>query len=160
MSKIKLATKLADDLGVTTSKASRLIDDIGASRAQSLADDLGSFGGSTIKKWAAGGTLAGGTVGGGALVWREQDVRKAKALAEQQQSYADTVAKIADSDLPPELKKQLVDDATGQAKNGGGGSDDGSDDGGDSPIPDNPQTLIILMIVMIFALKFGLEGDD
>lgn len=155
MGKISLATRMADELGVSVQKASRFIDDVGASKARQTLDEVAAQGSKTVAKWLKPATLGAGAVGGGALVWRQQDVAHARALAEQQQNHADAVRDIIESDLPPDLKRQMLEDASNAASSGG-------DDGGDGPtsfIPDDPQTLIILIIVMAIVLKTTL-GDD
>lgn len=156
MGKISLATRLADELGVSVQKASRFVDDVGASRARQTVDEVAAQGSKTVAKWLRPATIGAGAIGGGALVWRQQDVAQARALADQQQNYADAVRQVIESDLPPDLKRQMLEDASSAASTSGG------DDGGSGPggiIPDDPQTLIILIIVMAIVLKTTL-GDD
>lgn len=158
MSKIDLAVKLADEIGVSVEKASRFVDDVGATTARGVLDEAASAGSKTISKWAKPATIGGTAIGGGALVWRQQDVAKARALAERQATYQETVADLMNSDLPPELKRKLLADA-GQAATSDGGNGDGGE-GATSMLPDNPAALIILVIVMVFVLKFALDGGD
>lgn len=162
MSKMQLAVKMADELGVSVSKASRFIDDVGVSKATSALDEAVAVGTKQIpsfKKVAVGG----GALGAGALLWRQQDVDQARSLAQQSSNYSDALAKIIDSDLPPDVKKALLSDlASDGGATGSDGSGNGSGDGngGNGLLPSDPTTLIILMIVLIFVLKFALEGDD
>lgn len=153
MGKISLATRLADEAGVSVQKARRFVDDVGAGKARQAADELATQGSRTIRSWAVPVGAAGGIVGGGALAWRQQDVAQARALAERSQSYEDAVGKLIESDLSPEAKRDMLDSASNAA---GASSDAGGDDGG--IVPDDPQTLIILVIVMAIVLKTALGG--
>jgi len=162
MGKLTLATRLADDLGTSVAEASRFVDDVGASRARGLIDEA-SGGGRVSNWWKAG---AGGTaIGGGALAWREQDVRRAEAMASQQQSYGDALTTLVEADLPPDVKQSLAASLAEQGAGSAGGGSSGGDGGDSQPddgglVPDDPQTLIILVIVLVFVLKFALEGGD
>lgn len=162
MSKLTLASKLADEFGVSFSKASKFVDEVGVQTARQSLDDAAAFGSKAVKLSLGGGAI----LGGGALAWRQQDVARARAIAESQASYRDTISQIIESDLPPEVKANMAEQASGEGSSsggdgsGGGGGGGGGGGPGNGLIPDDPQTLIILMIVLIFTLKFGLEGDD
>lgn len=162
MGKLSLATRLADEIGVTVERASRFIDDVGPDEASRFLDEAAQ--GSDTRKlpsgwWkptlAVGGT--GAALGGGALLWRQQDVERARAIAEQGKNYQDTLEMVVKSDLPPDLKRKLARGAASAAPGGGGGGRGGGDGG---VIPDDPATLIVLVIVMAIVLKFALDGGD
>jgi hypothetical protein len=160
MSKLGLATRLADELGTSVAKASRFIDDVGARRAESLLDDASSRGSRQVSNWMKAGAGAG-AVGGGALLWREQDVRRAEALANQQQSYSDALTALIDADLPPDIKRALAEDLADSSGGGGGGQPDDVGEGLlAGAIGSDPATLIVLLIVLVFVLKFALAGGD
>jgi len=155
MSKLSLASSLADEFGVSFARASKFVDDVGAGAARSSLDDAASFGGRNVKL-ALGGTAV---AGGGALAWRQQDVATARSIAQQQQTYSDTVKSIMESDLPPELKQELLREASANTGSDNSGDQSGGS-GGSGLIPDDPQTLIILLIVLVFGMKFALDGDE
>lgn len=160
MSKIDLAVRMADELGVSVSKASRFVDDVGVSKATAALDEAAAVGSKSIPsftKVAAGG----GALGAGALLWRQQDVERAQSLAESSSNYTDALTKIIDSDLPPDVKKALLEDL-GDSTNTDSESnnEENGGNGGNGILPSDPTTLIILMIVLIFVLKFALDGDD
>jgi len=164
MSKITLAARMADELGTSTAKAARFIDDIGRDEAAALVDDAASKSDELLPSgWAKPAAAVGGTgaaVGGGALVYREQDVRRAEALADQRQAYGEAMKNIIEADLPADLKRQLAQGAARtSAKNSDQfGPDAGNEDGG--IIPDDPQTLIVLIIIMALVLKYALENEN
>ena len=174
MAALKLAVKLADEFGVSVAKARRLIDDVGVDSAQRTLDDAAQVGNKTVSGdwWKAGaiGATGAGAVGGGVLLFNEQEKLKAKydaeaseSKAEEDKSYNETVRQILEDDeLTPKQKEALIAAATAAAKsNNSSGGDGGDDDGGGGIFGDvNPTTLIVMMIVLIFALKFGLESDD
>lgn len=155
-----LAVKLSDEFAVTAEKASRFVDDVGPKKAQQILDDLGSSGSRTLSGDWWKPVAATGAVGGGALAWRQQDVAKARALAERGQNYEDAMKHIVESDLPADLKRAMVEGAMGAANAGAGNSGGSSKDKSGGLIPDDPATLIVLVIVMALVLKFALEGDD
>jgi len=157
--------RLADELGVAASRARKYVDEMGDDVAARVAKDAARAGDEGISNWTKAGVGAG-AIGGGALYWREQDVRTARALADQQQSFNDAIKHVMESDLPGDVKRELVleagDAATGggDGDGGGGGSGGGGDGGGGGLIPQDPQTLIVLVIVMALVLKFALDGGD
>jgi len=156
-----IAIRLADELGTSLSRARKYVDEMGQPTAARVADEAAQVGDEGISGWTKAG-LGAGAIGGGALVWREQDVRQARAIADQTKNYNEAITGVMESDLPPEVKRRLVVEASDAATDGGGGGD-GGDDSGASPggiIPQDPQTLIILIVVMALVLKFALEGDD
>lgn len=155
MSKLAIATRLADELGTTTAKAKRFVEDIGGDKASRLVDDLSSTGSRAVGDYAGPAVLTGGAVGGGYLIWRQQDVEKARALAEQSQSYNDAVTSIVESDLPPALKEELVDSATKAAKDRNGGGE------GTTSFLDNlfgdPLKMVFALVIVIVVLQFVLQ---
>ncbi|AGC65551.1 head protein [Haloarcula hispanica virus PH1] len=160
MGKFALASRLADELGTSVSKASRFVDEVGAPAARNTIDEAAQAGSRTVSKWWKP-TAAVGTIGtGGALAWRQQDLSQARAIADQQQDYTAAVESIMDSDLPPERKREMVDalnqnaPASGENKNGGNDGGDGGLLGGDL------QTTLVLLIVVAFALRYTLGDDD
>ena len=160
MSKFSLAAKLADEIGTSVSKASRFVDEVGAPAVRSTIDEAAGGASRTVEKWwkpAAAGT---GVVGGGALAWRQQDLSKARAIADQQQAYSSAVESLIDSDLPPEKKRELIEELNKSALDTD--NDDKNDDGG-GPFSDLfgggiEGTLIKLLVVMMvvgFLLNYA-----
>jgi hypothetical protein len=167
MGKLTLAGKLADELAVSTGKAKRAVDDLGADNVRRLLDDVQQNGSSRLPSGWRKGVLATGAVsgaaGGGALAWRQQDVWQAQAAAREAQArtarsenYAEAMKWIVESDLPADLKRQFAKGASATANSPNNGSGDNSGDGG--LVPDDPQTLIILIIVLALVLKYALES--
>lgn len=155
MSKLTIATRLADTLGTTTDEAMQFVDDIGAQAADKVAVNVGDDAGaasSGISNWwkAAGAT---GAAGGGALAWRQQDVNRAEAMASGQQSYQDAMRSIIQSDLPSELKAEMAKSATNANGGGGGGGGGGNPLGFLSGLLESPQTLIALVIVLVVVMN-------
>lgn len=152
-----LALRLSDELAVSLSKATRLIDDVGYTRASRLLDDVASTGTKTLSSWWKPALLTGGvvTVGGGTLYYREQDVERMKAIAEQSQSQEDTVRSIIESDLSPEARRALVEMYMRQT--GAGGDDSG---GAGGLLGNDTQTTLVLIVVVALVLKFALDDDD
>lgn len=161
MSKLEVAMRLADETGVSLSKAQKFIDDVGLDAARGLADDAVEVGGKTLSSgwWKAG--AATGVVGGGALAWRQQDLAQAEAIASQAGSYNSALSKIMDSDLSPKAKRELALTLTDTSPGAGGSSGgSGGSSGAGGLLPGDAQTTIILLIVLIFGLKFALDGGD
>lgn len=167
MGKISLAVKLADEIGVSVAKASRFIDDVGPKAARSMVDDAAKKGskflGSSVTKTA----VLGGAVGSGALVFNEQETEQTKnnaeaaaAAAAAADSRSEAIQAIIESDLPPDVKQQMLKNYTESANKDNDGGNDNDGNGADSIIPDNPQTLIILLIVLAFAFRYTLGGDE
>lgn len=122
-----IAIKLARVAGVPISKAMKLVDDIGAGPAKRLVDDVAertgkvvddagnvvddaaSRGDSIVKSYWKPATVVGATTAGGVFLFREQDVRRMKEIAETEQSADDALADIINSDLPPEARQKLVE---------------------------------------------------
>lgn len=160
MSKLTLAAKLADETGVALTKAKQFVDDVGLETATRSADELTQAGSRTIADWWKPALATGGLVAGGALVWRQQDLQEAEAIASQQQGYSDAWASLMDSGLSPEAKKELAVRLIEQspASNGGGGDGDGKDDTG-GLIPDDPAMMVVLVIVLVMVLRYSLGGS-
>lgn len=154
MGKLSLATKLADELGVSAAKARKFVDDVGADMADDVtqaADEGTTLGDKWFKRTAAVGAAGGG----GALAWRQQDIEQLQAANNRQQTSLDAAQWLADSDLSPELKKQLAKDLV---KNSNGGNQNGGNQDGGGLIPGDIQTTLVLVIVMVVVLKFALDG--
>lgn len=163
MSKTSLALKLADELGTSVSKAKTLIDDVGTTRARAVLDDAASGGSRLPDDWWKGAVAVGGgtgAIGGGALLWRQQDVERAKALARNSESKSDAYKNIIESDLSKEARRKLLRQAleNGGTPPGGNNPDGDKDDGG--LIPGDAQTTIVLLIVAAFAFKYTLGDND
>jgi hypothetical protein len=161
MGKLSIAQQLADEAGIALSKAKRFVEDVGGTRTQRVIDELQS-GGDDLGRFINARTLtAGGGIAGGALLWRQQDVATARALAEEAQSYSEVVSSIAESDMPPEMKRQLIDDANEQRSQNrdddGGGSNSFLDGLFQDPLK-MVFALVIIIVVLQFVLSEGLEG--
>jgi len=161
MGKYGLATKLADEIGSSTEEAMRFVDEVGAPAARKTLDETAEGASRTISKWWKPTAAGTGLVGGGALVWRQQDLNQAEAIASQQQDYTSSVQSIMESDLPPERKREMLralnENAPASGANNGGG--DGGD-GGDGGLlgGDIQGTLIKLLVVMMvvgFLLNYA-----
>lgn len=154
MSKLSLALKLSDELGVTVAKAQKYIDDVGMDLARKSVDNATSTADNLVSsnwwKVAAGGTAIGGT----AYAFKQAEVEQAKAIAEQNAASGDAIADIMDSDMSPKAKKALVESLLNSTDTGNGG------DGGGGLLPGDAQTTIILLIVLVVALRYTLGGDD
>lgn len=143
MSKYSLVARLADELGTTADEAARLVDD-GAR-------------GETIPTWAKGAAGVGGAAGGGALLWRQQDVWQSEADADRAQSYEEAMNNIIQSDLAPEQKAEMARQAGQAARSSGGGN--ATEQAGDDPLGflgdliESPQTLIVLVIVLVVVMN-------
>ena len=163
MSKLSLAAKLADETGVALTKAKKFVDDVGTKTASRSLDEMTQAGSRTISDWWKPALATGGLVGGGALVWRQQDLQEAEAIASQQQGYSDAWQALMDSGLSPEAKKELAvrlieqSPASNDNSGSGGGGGDSSDDGG--LLPDDPATIVILVIVLVMVLRYSLGGS-
>lgn len=155
MSKLAIASRLADEIGTTTAKAKKFVEEIGGDKASRLVDDLSSAGSRSVGAYATPAVLTGGTLGGGYLIWRQQDVEEAKALAEQSSSYNDAIQSIVESDLPPALKEELTDSATSAAKSRQGGGE------GTSSFLDqifgDPLKMVFALVIVIVVLQFVLQ---
>lgn len=165
MGKATLARRLADEFGTSVSKARQFVTDAGPRRARALiggADEAAK--GSKSFPWKtaiAGGSLAG--LGGGALYWREQDIRRVEAMADEAENYNDAMQSIIESDLPPELKRAMADsaaDVTTSGGNGGGGFDIGDLIPVDiSGITDDIGTMVIALVIVVLIMNALLEDS-
>jgi hypothetical protein len=164
MGKLSLATRLADEIGSSTDEAMRFIDEVGMERARSVVDEAAESASKTVENWWRPTAIGGTLVGGGALAWRQQDLEQAQALANQQQDYTSAVQAIMESDLPPEKKQEMIDqllnNAPASGGNNGNGGDDGGDDGGGGLLGTDVQTTIVLLVVLAFAFRYTLGGDE
>lgn len=163
MSKFSLAASLADEIGTSVSKASRFVDEVGAPAARSTIDEAATKGSKTVSKWWKPAAAGSGIVGGGALAWRQQDLEQAEAIASQQQDYSSAVQSIMDSDLPPERKRELIEQLNEDAPASNNNDDD---EGGDGPlggllgggIEGTLIKLLVVMMVVGFLLNYA--GDS
>ncbi|ALJ99689.1 head protein [Haloarcula californiae icosahedral virus 1] len=158
MGKFALASRLADEIGSSTDEAMRFVDEVGAPAVRDTLDEAAEGASRTVSKWWKPTAAGTGLVGGGALVWRQQDLQQAEAIASQQQDYTSAVQSIMDSDLPPERKKEMLEalnqnaPASG-ANNGGGDGGDGGLLGGD--IEGTLIKLLVVMMVVGFLLNYA-----
>lgn len=160
MSKFSVAMKLADEAGVSLSKAQRFIDDVGLDTARKAADDAAEAGSRAISSGWWKPAAGVGVIGGGALAWRQQDLERAEAIASQAQSYNSALAQIMDSDLSPKAKRELATTLTDTSPGAGGDNGSGGGGGGGGLLPGGMQTTIVLLIVLVFGMKFALDGGD
>ncbi|MBZ6496022.1 hypothetical protein [Natrinema longum] len=164
MSKVRLAREVAQATGRSLDDAARYVGDVGPARARQ-AVDAAKKGGRTAKDlWKpAAGVGAVGAAGYGAYQFREQDVRRAEALAEQSDSSADFVEAIMNSDLPEGAKQDLIDRYTQSInENGGDGS---SPDGGFiesllEDFTDDIMTMVIGIIALVLVLNWALSQSS
>jgi polyhydroxyalkanoate synthesis regulator phasin len=160
MGKIKLAKALVSKLGMTFSQALRFIDDVGVSKARKAIDDAAARGGQTVEKWWKPAAGTGVVVGGGTLAWRQQDIERAKQIANQRQSRANALKQIATSQMSAESKKELMRDLVNQS---GSDSDGGDNSGADDPLSNllggDLQKTVILVLVLAFTLKYSLGAE-
>ena len=179
MSRLTVATRIAEVTGRNISEALRFVKTVGIKKARAAA--RAAQDGVSWKLPALAG--AGG---GTALAWREQDVRKAEAIAEAAGSNADQSATAAEAlaeilkngdDLPPDLVAELVEQLGGEAAGGdGGGDEDETDEGGASGLTKlvnevlggdgsgglgalmgGAQQTVILLVVVVLVLNFALS---
>jgi hypothetical protein len=151
---------MADEIGVSAGKAKQFIDDVGIEDAQKFVDEAASESTRIVPKGFAKPalvTLGTGTVaGGGLLAYREQDVRRAEAIANQRKQYSESLGQIIEADLPPDVTRQL---AAGAARSSRSVTSPNSlsDDGG--IIPDDPVVLIVSVIVLVLVLRYVLDDS-
>lgn len=155
MSKAQIVRRFADEFGTKASDARRFVRNVGPRQADEMAAASRSGDSSAQFPWRT--AIAGATatsIGGGALAWREQDIREAEAMADNSQNIADAIKDIAESDLPPELQQELAEAATGAASPGGGGGDDGFSWSDLWPgMPDlGIENIAIVMLVLVVVL--------
>jgi hypothetical protein len=162
MGKAALAKAIANRFGTSVSKARNFVTKAGPQRARALlrsSDEVANSGRSFPWKTAIAGTVATGA-GGGALYWREQDIKRVEAMAEEAESYEEAVSTIIGSDLPPELKAKLADQAANVATR------DRPDTGGgdwlpfDIPNPtDDIGTMVISLVIIVLVVNALLEDQ-
>ncbi len=151
MGKMSVALKLSDELGTSVGKALRYIDDVGLKTAKQSLDEAASKADEAMRiGWKP---IAGvGAVGGGALIWREQAVAKAKAIASQKQARSDALTGIVESDLPPSLKKELANQYVRSSSN------QNQSNSGPGPFANIQQTVVAL-VVLALVLKYMLGAE-
>jgi len=161
---VSLATSLADEFAVGATEASRFVDDVGPDAARELLENSGSAADGLLDDWQRPLGIAGGVgaaAGAGTLLYRQQDVAEARAIAEQSSNYSEAAQAIIQSDLSPEARQDALNGLNEQDGSSGGGSGSGGESGpAGGLLGGSPQTTIILIIAMVFVLKFGLEGDE
>lgn len=170
MSKTTLAIQLADELGVSVSKALRFIDDVGYSRASRLVDEgarAGDEAGGLMARlpddWWKPTAAIGGVATGGLVGYRYLSLQQAEALADGAQADSDrattaenAVRTILDrDDLTPQQKRELIDRVLGvmESRTPGDDTPGGGLFGGDT------QTLIVLLIVLALVFNYAMEDD-
>lgn len=162
MASAGIAARMADELGATYDDAARWVDELGGSRAAQVSDEAAQGGSSTVGDWWKPAAAVGGIGGGGALLWRQQDVQKARSLADSQQDYSSAIQSIMEDDsLSSEQKQKFVDQLTSNLPSG-----EDSDDGGGGPLDrltemfdlGGAQTTLILVIVVAIVLTQTLDG--
>jgi hypothetical protein len=169
MSKYKLAAKLADELGVSLSKANRFIDDVGMTKASRFSDEVaggpgeGAASGAKrlVDDWWRPAAATGGLVGGGALLWRQQEVEKVQSMSKESANWSGLASRLAQDDtLSPEQKSRLV----GLALNAYGANrekgNDQDDKGGGGLLGGDTQTLVVLLIVLALVFNYAMQGDE
>lgn len=155
MGKYSLVDDLAKALDTSTDKAARWVDDLGANRADEVAQTADE-GGQVIGDWWKPVAATGGLAGGGALVWRQQDIQRAKAIADQQDDYSTTVEKILASDMTPARKRELIDQINSESP--AAGSNKNNDGGGLFGGGGIEQTLILIVVIGL-VLRYTLGSD-
>lgn len=170
MSKLRVATRLADELGTSLSKAQRFVSDVGPTKAEDVLDGArgaargGDDGFDLGTKLLAGGTVATG----GGLAYRQQSVWAEQEDSAQTSDQVDGLkALLEDEELSAEDKRKLVEDYLDSLGDFGANGDDSDDNGGGWPpeLPDfgdmfgNAQTILVLVIVAAIVLKFAMEDD-
>lgn len=157
MGKFALASKLADEIGTSVDEAMRFVDEVGAPAARRTADEAAEGAGKTVSNWwkpAAAGTSL---VGGGALVWRQQDLEQAEAIASQQQDYSTAIQSIMESDLPPKRKREMLESLNQNSP----ASKDNKDDGDGGPFSDlfggGIEGTLVKMVVVVMVVGFLLN---
>lgn len=164
MSKYTLAVKLADELGTTVAKASKLIDDVGYTRAAKLldegavvSDDL-SLTSRVPDDWWKPVAVVGGVGGAGVVGYKYLDVRQAEALANEAKADADGALTIKD------IMKQMAEDDTLTAAQKRElylqltGSLDG-DKPAAKASPFEGATTILVLLVVLGVVFMALEDD-
>lgn len=162
MSKSQLARRIAEETGTTIQRARRFVDDVGPRTAEEALEAAQTSARSFPWRTAIAGGAATG-IGGGMLYWRDQDVRKAEALADQSESYEEAIGDIIESDLPSHVKEDLLNDIpTGDEEDEDGWLDELRD-----AIPGWPDTgagsilyLVVALIVLMAFLNYQQGGTS
>lgn len=159
MSKLSVARAIAQRTGATLSNAVSYVNRVGQETASAT---LRKAENGVSWKIPATVTAAGGTVYG----WREQNIRKAEAIAERSNNSVETLQQVLDSGLTDEQKAELLEGFDPSPGPGGGGSGSGSGSG--DPVAGisnwlgetfgGTETTLILTIVMVFVLIYGLNN--
>lgn len=145
MSRTRLIREVADRTGSSFSDAQRFVSEVGADNARSL---LRSADSSVSWRLPATGAVVGGT----ALGWRQQDVWRDQASADQSQAEAQTVEELLSSDLDVEDRVSLTEAALGAGSDDNGGLFEGLF--GD----DIQRTIVmgvVLLIIVVFVLNYA-----
>lgn len=148
MSRIRLARELAAATGRNLTEATRFIRQVGPDTARRALR-----GADTRISWRL--PALGGIGTGGVLVWREQNIREAEAIAETSGNTMEALSEILASDeLTAEQKQKLAESIANQS-GAGGGDDTGLGDllGGD--LQQTIVMIVVLLVVLGFAVNYA-----
>jgi len=166
MGKLKIAKELEEETGSKLDDAVRGVDDVGAARASKVASKASNKAGGCVKNWWKPSTVVGTIGGGGALAWRQQDVERAKQIANAEQSYASAFQEIMNSDLPADKKQDLVDQLNEGSPSDGdasGGNDDDDDEKAwwEKALGDVTgfQGKVLALVVLLAVLNYSLGAE-
>jgi len=167
MSKLSIATRLADEIGVSISKARRFVDDVGSDAATRSLDELASGADDGLTATQKAALTGGGVVTAGGLLYRQQSIWSDQAIsdkeaadAEQAETYSDALQVLLESDLPADQRRQLITDLN-ERRNKDAENDKSEEKANDSGLLGSEvQMTLVLLIVVAFALKFTLGSDD
>lgn len=167
--RLRLAQRIAEETGQSVADAHRFVRNVGPDKAR-LAVRAAEDG----VTWKLPATVIAGS--GAALTWRQQDVRKAEAIAEEAGASADETGDAAEAlqllleegdELPPGLQEELME---GFNPGDDGSSDDEDDDptglralveslggeGGLGGLTGSVTTTLILLVVVLVVLNYVL----
>lgn len=157
MGKVSLAARLADEIGTTTDEALRFVDEVGAPKVEETIENAASEGSRIVGDWWKPATIGGGVVGGGALYWREQDLERARQIANQQQDYTNALQAIMESDMAPKRKQEMLRQLNKNtpASDGGGDEDSGGDGLFGGGLEGTLLKGLVVMMVVGFLLNYA-----
>lgn len=151
MSRIRLAKEIAEQTGKSVTDALRYIREVGPRKARASLRTAKEGG----KRYWKPTAIVGG-VYGGAYYWREQNIRKAEHLAETAESDQEALESLIDSDLPPEAKRDLIDQWVDEGVSDSG-DDDGPLDGLLDGLMDDVVTMVVVVMVVGAILNYALS---
>ena len=144
MSRLRLAREIADRTGQSLSDASRFVREVGPDTARRALR-----GAEARTTWRLPALAGIGT--GGVLLWREQNIREAEAIAEDSRNTMEALRAIMESEgLTPEQKQQLAESIAAQGDN----DDDESGRWPSLPGFDGIEGTLVTIIVVVFILAF------